>query len=1278
MIAADELVAICSRAAGGDQSAIDTRIAAVTKFKSSVKREAVNLSDTPQYYEALLSAYDFRDATLKHVSLSAICYLSRRVLILEESALTDQLVLVLPLFIENFVSDSESVSKLAIRTFEDVWLAFPAETEQALREHGLTHSNAAIRVVALGLLSDYISKTPKFPFRKFTPVVTRMLNDSDTQVAQSARDLIVQFFSTAVPRAKEDLKREMSRQKIDLSVTADILAAIGDKQPSRPASRQASSSSQAPLTPGSPVSTITAVKALPDFAVEDLEAEDVLSVDSFRREIECMADQSFAGKESETNWRAREVSLQKLRKLLRGNMLEHPGDVVWAIKRLQEGIVKGITSLRTTLAAQACFLVKDAMQIYETYMDPAIEPFLTSLVKLCAGSKKISAAHANVTICAMILSTSYSQKYVSHSCAVMGDRVAAARALAITWLDLLLSRHRNHLIAVWQSQNVDALAEDCLQRGLTDSAPAVRAASRPAYWAFADCFPDPAGRLIAKLDSVQKKMLLAVQGARSLPDQGRQEGHEKSEPETKQDSTTKPEIFQSHELEDTAQESTSRPTSAPVSKTSHETQLFDPARRSASAGTVRDQSDHAESSAKSEDVSNRTERVSARLSERISECVNERETSGGHNIVTVPPDSTMDKTTELESAKFIQHGAELLKQRVQEDPEAKKTVEEISKLVEATVREAKTKKKSPEANAENKATETGASPDEAQLADEGDEPATGAIDEAVDEVRDKLDCDPEELRSKLSSLSEMLSSEDVTTLNKGVHCLSYVLRGKSVPEELAKDLVSIDLPDPDLIGRALSLIFDKVGDEMDPEIKETVSKFVSPDLVAVSLEYIGHAAVIWAAVNFLPAEAVLVVFEVIKPLMDIGVLCEAIFDIVTADSPAETATLVCGQLLLRLDKVPLNDVLRSQVQQVLSLVYRFGDLAQDISDFIGAWLDDSDDEKHNGSDSDSDEETRAKRQSHKDEREALANISGSLITATPQPSHIPDISVYSDPIITSHHVSVSYVPMTDMNMAKPKLNLNKLAPTRSPRRRSDWGLSGEAEKKAGIPDSEEARAQMLGELVEKLQSGSVSKRDFLQLSALCNDLAPMPRNVIERLERAILSYLEDAEHSESEIMAALHIIRRLLLQSHFSTSTEHTLVLQTLTALCARDLSAKMHFAALPETRDALFAVDDLDVSGTILTLVDLYNNPISVSESRRPRVFVLQSLRRLMPKAEIVPEPVGEIVHTALADDDVYIRKEAYPVLLQIHQKSETASGLLKARMSQGQRRLFEYYARA
>lgn len=1196
---------------------MDARISAVSTFKSDIKRQAVDLNEVPIYFDALMDAYDFKDPHLHAVTFSAICYLTRRVLILNESTLQPQVPIVLPLFIDNFAHDpaNENASKLAIRTFEDVWLAFAPETEQALRENGLSHSRANVRAASLRLLSQYIEKSAKFSFRKFTPSVTRLLNDSNAEVQECARDLIVQFFSATIPRAKDDLKKEMTKQKIPQSIANDISAAIGLEP--RPSSRQVAltpvpnKTAPSPIT-GKSTSTIDSVKALLDFELEVLEPIDAVSVDSFRKEVERMSE-CFAGKESETNWRQRETNINKLRKLLRGNIAEYPGDVVWAIKALQDGIVKCICSLRTTLTAQGCFLIKDAMQIYQSYMDPAIEPFLTNLVKVSAGSKKIAVNYAHVTICAMILSTSYSFKYVSHISAVMNDKVAAARALAMVWLNLLFSRHNAHLVTVWQSQGVDTIAESCIEKGLTDSSPVVREASRPAYWSFAQNFPDNARKLLNKLDPVQKKMLLQVPRMNTPP-----------EPSRRSISVTIP--------SDTALDAEIQ------------------ARRSVS------------------------ERVSERISERVSEQVSERLDMSresqdldsdvaklniqqdltpdpelqGHNEVEVTPDL-------VEPAEVVKQGTELLK-RAQEDPLVKETLGEVSKLVEATVREANAKKvksfKADASVAENSEAAPEATSDD----------ATGAIDEAVEEVKEKLDCDPDKLKNRLSTLSEMLSSEDISTLNQGLDCLSYVLRGKSVPEKLSKDLVNVDLPDPDLIGAALQLIFDKVGDEMDtiaPELKDTVAKFVSPDLVAVSLEYIGHAVVIWAAVNFLPAEMVMVVFEVIRPLLDIGNLVDAIFDVVTADSPGESITLICGQILLRLDNVPLTDALKGRVQQVLSLIYRFGDLAEDVSAVISSWIGDDDS-------SDDDEEKLAKKQSHKDEKVALANTSGSLLPAKPE---TPEIAVYSDPVIMSHHVSVSYVPASDLNTSKPKLNLHKIA---SPRRRTNtkWDI-GPAQS---LPESDEECGKLLELLVSQVDNGTIGKPEFVELALLVSEKQNLPNyhTNVERLERSILKYLEDDKHSENELAAGLLLVRKMLERGQFSTAVERTLVLQCLNRICEREVIAKLHYGAIPETRDRLFELTDLDTHGTILTLVDLY----TTGSCRHSRVFALQSLRKLVPQAEQVPPPLGEVVHAALSDDDVYIRKEAYPVLLRIHQKSEKTAELLKARMSSGQRRLYEFYA--
>lgn len=82
----------------------------------------------------------------------------------------------------------------------------------------------------------------------------------------------------------------------------------------------------------------------------------------------------FEGKEAESNWMHREQSALKIRRITRGNA---PEDFLphytAGIKHLLDGLVKGCTSLRTTLSTSTCHCVQDISRQLKQGLDPMVE-----------------------------------------------------------------------------------------------------------------------------------------------------------------------------------------------------------------------------------------------------------------------------------------------------------------------------------------------------------------------------------------------------------------------------------------------------------------------------------------------------------------------------------------------------------------------------------------------------------------------------------------------------------------------------------------------------------------------------------------------------------------------------------------------------------------------------------------------------------------------------------------------------------------------------------------
>ena len=82
----------------------------------------------------------------------------------------------------------------------------------------------------------------------------------------------------------------------------------------------------------------------------------------------------FAGKETDQNWTRREECALKIRRLTRGNGPEdYLPQYIAAIKLMSDGLVKGCTSLRTSLFKMACKCVQDIARKLRQGLDPMVE-----------------------------------------------------------------------------------------------------------------------------------------------------------------------------------------------------------------------------------------------------------------------------------------------------------------------------------------------------------------------------------------------------------------------------------------------------------------------------------------------------------------------------------------------------------------------------------------------------------------------------------------------------------------------------------------------------------------------------------------------------------------------------------------------------------------------------------------------------------------------------------------------------------------------------------------
>ena len=200
----------------------------------------------------------------------------------------------------------------------------------------------------------------------------------------------------------------------------------------------------------------------------------------------------FEGKESEQNWSNREKSILKLGNITRGNAPhEFTAAYLGGIKSLLDGILKTVNSLRTTVSTNGCQLVQEIARVVGPGLDSMVEILLQSLIKLCGGTKKISAANGNITVDAILGNVSYNLRLLQHIWGACQDKNIQPRRYATGWLKTIIMKHSNHKSHLEHTGGVE-LMQKCVVRGLEDSDKDVRESMRSTYWKFAAIWPDRA------------------------------------------------------------------------------------------------------------------------------------------------------------------------------------------------------------------------------------------------------------------------------------------------------------------------------------------------------------------------------------------------------------------------------------------------------------------------------------------------------------------------------------------------------------------------------------------------------------------------------------------------------------------------------------------------------------------------------------------------------------------------------------------------------------------
>lgn len=503
-------------------ASVDAKVQLVTAAKSGIKQHNVPDHAIPILFEALRTASSSQHAALVNAGFTGLNHLLTRLSRQEPKFLAKEAARTLPLIVEKLGDLKEKYRTLAQQSLVTLYQAAPMDVERSLRNTAMTGKNPRAKETSMQWLLQ-MHHEHNLPFRAYVPVLMELLEDADGMVRDAAKATVIELFRDAPNAAKTDLKKQLKnfkvRPAIELAIvkelaptgaSSSVAAAAADPAP-RPESARAvrahapvsattsfaasvSSLSERPITPMPDASRAEQVE--PAYVNTQRELDDIF------KEMHVW----FEGKETEQNWLKREESVTRLRRLLAGNAADYAETFLNNTRALLDGIIKAVVTLRTSLCKEGCSLVQDIATTFGSSIDPMVEILMQTLVKLSAGTKKISSQLANTTVEAIISNATYSTRILQHVWGACQDKNVQPRTYASGWVKTIITKEAHHKNHVEHSGGLEII-EKCIKKGLIDPNPGVRERMRATYWCFAGMWPARAELIMTGLDATAQKLL---------------------------------------------------------------------------------------------------------------------------------------------------------------------------------------------------------------------------------------------------------------------------------------------------------------------------------------------------------------------------------------------------------------------------------------------------------------------------------------------------------------------------------------------------------------------------------------------------------------------------------------------------------------------------------------------------------------------------------------------------------------------------------------------------
>ncbi|KAJ5301417.1 hypothetical protein N7508_006280 [Penicillium antarcticum] len=530
---------------------VDSKVAYLTSVKSDIKQKNVPEGAIPTIFDTLRIAISSQHYSVCGAGLSTLGHLLKRLTIQDQQQwIVNQARNLYTLLLERLNDHKERIRTQAASIFTDLWPVAGSEVEYYVLEVALIGKNPRAKEMSMLWLSN-MTKNHGLLYRQHVPALVACLEDADSGVRDTAKQVVIELFCSGPARAKSDLQKQITARGVRKSIANAILSAIGlgstepeaasstrpisraerpisvmssrshavdhtedEMEPvKRPASRAHRERPTAPLASAepptyhrshTPAGDPPPQKPLPDD--DGLEPFDVASArdvdDLVRDMLPC-----FEGRESEDNWSKREKNVILFRRLTRGNA---PHDFtqtyISATKTLLDGIFKVVNSLRTTMSTNGSLLIQDMARTCGPRIDSMVEIIMQNLMKLCSALKKIAAQNGNAAVDAVIGNVSFSIRLLQHVSFAAHDKNVQLRLFATGWLTTLITRQAHQKSTVEHGGGLD-LVEKAIKKGLADANPGVREASRSTFWTFFSVWPERAEAIMNTLDAKSRNLL---------------------------------------------------------------------------------------------------------------------------------------------------------------------------------------------------------------------------------------------------------------------------------------------------------------------------------------------------------------------------------------------------------------------------------------------------------------------------------------------------------------------------------------------------------------------------------------------------------------------------------------------------------------------------------------------------------------------------------------------------------------------------------------------------